>query len=65
MFVIAAPDHQVPMQDNPDQHIQAAPADPVDVPDTSYYRRRIASGELLRAKAKPTGAKQPAKETIG
>jgi len=64
MFVIAAPGHQVPMQENPDEHIGAAPADPINVPDTSYYRRRIASGELLRAKAKPPGAKQPAKEPV-
>lgn len=63
MYVVAAPGHRVPMSASPLEHIEPAPAEPVEVPDISYYRRRIAAGELLRAKAKRTGAKQPAQES--
>ncbi|MGE8350136.1 MAG: hypothetical protein ACN6P5_06210 [Pseudomonas protegens] len=58
MHVIAAPGQQVPMEGDPYQYIGDQP---VDVPDTSYYRRRLAAGELLAAK-KPRSAKQPAQE---
>ena len=61
MHVVAAPGHQVPMQDNPFTYIQAAPAEAVEVPDTSYYRRRVAAGELLLVKPPRISAKQPAK----
>jgi len=63
MYVIAAPGHRVPMQGSAHEHIEPAPAEPVEVPDTSYYRRRIAAGELLRVRAKRTGAKQTAQES--
>jgi hypothetical protein len=64
MHVIAAPGHRVPMELDPRQHIDAAPADSVDVPDTSYYRRRIAANELLRAKKPRGSAKQPAQDSV-
>ncbi|MFK3641404.1 DUF2635 domain-containing protein [Pseudomonas protegens] len=59
MHVIAAPGQQVPMEGDPYQYIGDEPDKAVDVPDTSYYRRRLAAGELLAAK-KPRSAKQPA-----
>lgn len=62
MHVIAAPGHRVPMESDPYSHIDVT--EPVDVPDTSYYRRRMASGELLPAKKQRNGAKQPAQEPV-
>ncbi|MDG9808575.1 DUF2635 domain-containing protein [Pseudomonas juntendi] len=59
MLVTAAPGHRVPMAEDPRKYIEAAPADSVEVPDNSYYQRRLASGELV--KAKPSGAKPTAK----
>ncbi|WP_374684455.1 DUF2635 domain-containing protein [Pseudomonas sp. 18.1.10] len=61
MRVVAAPGHRVPMQEDPHQHIGDAEA--VEVADTSYYRRRIAAGELLTAKKPRGGAKQPVQES--
>lgn len=61
MHVIAAPGHRVPTEDNPYQYIEETEA--VDVPDTSYYRRRVATGELLTAKKARGSAKQPAQES--
>jgi hypothetical protein len=52
------------MEKDPHQHIEAAPADSVEVPDTSYYRRRIATGELLIGKRSRSSAKQPAQEPV-
>lgn len=46
MRVTAAVGLQVPFEDEPRKHITHDLAQPVDVPDTSYYRRRVASGEL-------------------
>lgn len=59
MQVIAAPGHQVPRQDDPQTYI--GDTEPVDVPDTSYYRRRITAGELLPSKKTRGSAKDPAK----
>lgn len=59
MLVNAAPGHRVPRADNPRQYIECAPEEPVEVPDNSYYHRRVASGELVEVK--PSGAKQAAK----
>ena len=56
MQVTAAPGHRVPRADDPRKYIEG---DPVDVPENSYYQRRIASGELLEVK--PSGAKPAAK----
>ncbi|TWC21106.1 MULTISPECIES: hypothetical protein [unclassified Pseudomonas] len=51
MLVIAT-EHPVPLMPvvgHPGTgHIQPDPAEPVDVPEHSYYLRRIASGELKR-----------------
>lgn len=46
MRVTAAEGLQVPYETEPRKHITHNPAEPVVVPDTSYYRRRVASGEL-------------------
>ncbi len=50
MHVIAAPGIQVPKEDKPRDYITDTQA--VDVPDTAYYRRRIADGDLLPAPVK-------------
>lgn len=62
MLVTAAPGNRVPMAGEPRKFIEHAPDEPVDVPDNSYYQRRIASGELV--KAKPRGANPAAKRAI-
>lgn len=46
MRVIAAPGLRVPLEGKARQFIEHDPDQPVDVPDTPYYRRRLASGEL-------------------
>lgn len=61
MHVVAAPGLRVPMESDPRAQIDPVPAEAVEVPDTSYYRRRLASGELLLAKKVRSGAKEPAK----
>ena len=61
MHVKAAPGHRVPTEEDPYKYIEDAKA--VDVPDTSYYRRRVATGELLTAKKARGSAKQPAQES--
>lgn len=61
MHVVAAPGLRVPMESDPHKQIDEPPADAVDVPDTSYYRRRLASGELLPAKKPRGSAKETAK----
>jgi Txe/YoeB family toxin of Txe-Axe toxin-antitoxin module len=49
------------MEKDPLQYIEGA--EPVDVPDTSYYRRRMAAEELLVSEKQTRGsAKQAAKE---
>jgi hypothetical protein len=59
MLVTAAPGNRVPVAGEPRKFIEHAPDEPVEVPDNSYYQRRIASGELVEAK--PRGAKPTAK----
>lgn len=44
--VVAAPGLQVPHEKNPRTYVEAKA---VDVPDTAYYRRRLAFGELVLA----------------
>ncbi|WNJ87115.1 hypothetical protein [Pseudomonas canadensis] len=62
MRVIAAPGHRVPMEKDPFKYIEGNEG--VEVPDTSYYRRRLAAEELLvPEKQSRPGAKQVAKET--
>ena len=59
MRVIAA-EHPVPMPPTADQpeggFVKPAPAEPVEVPEDSYYLRRVATGELLRAEDSPAPA---------
>lgn len=47
MRVTAAPELRVPMEGQTRKFIDHAPDKPVDVPDNSYYRRRVAAGELV------------------
>lgn len=54
MKVVAAKGTKCPMEDNPRQYINDT--DPVEVPDTIYYRRLINDGSLLGVSAK--GAKK-------
>jgi len=61
MRVKAAPGHRVPKEEDPYKYIEDTKT--VDVPDTSYYRRRVATGELLTAENPRGGAKQPAQES--
>lgn len=44
MLVKAAAGVLVPMEDHPRRYIDDTPA---DVPDTAYYRRRMADGDLI------------------
>lgn len=59
MLVTAAPGHRVPRADDPRKYIECAPAEPTEVPDNSFYQRRIASGELVEVN--PSDARQAAK----
>lgn len=61
MRVIAAPGHRVPTEEDPYKYITETKA--VDVPDTSYYRRRLVTDELLPAEKTRGSAKQPAQES--
>ncbi|MCY1390141.1 hypothetical protein D3C76_300680 [compost metagenome] len=66
MHVIAAPGLRVPREDDPRKHIDEHTAQ--DVPETSYYQRRVAAGELLTAPEPATdeaqgSAKRNAKRT--
>lgn len=67
---VIATEHPVPLMPGDGQpstdKILPAPADPVDVPEHSYYLRRIASGELKQvdestANSMKSGAKDSAK----
>lgn len=67
---VIATEHPVPLRPEDAQpekgHIQPAPAEPMTVPEHSYYLRRIASGELKRveesaATSTKGSAKTPAK----
>ena len=69
---VIATEHPVPLMPVPGQpdegHIQPEPAEPVTVPEHSYYLRRIASGELKRVDESAVtstkgGAKTSAKGT--
>lgn len=54
--VIAAPGTRCPMEGRPREYITDTAA--VEVPDTTYYRRLLADGSLMRATA---GNKKEAK----
>ncbi|WP_164273396.1 DUF2635 domain-containing protein [Stenotrophomonas sp. B1-1] len=62
--VIAAPGLRVPREDNPRTYIEGKA---VDVPDTTYYRRRLASGELVieQAQVAPIDSKSGAPASKG
>lgn len=62
--VIAAPGLRVPREDNPRTYIDGKA---VDVPDTTYYRRRLATGELQieQAQDAPIDSKSSAPATKG
>jgi hypothetical protein len=62
MRVTATAGLRVPLEGKARQFIEHDPGKPVDVPDTSYYRRRLAAGELIEvAEAASVGAKKTAK----
>ena len=44
MYVEAADGLRVPMEEHPRRYIEETP---VHVPDTAYYRRRMADGDLI------------------
>lgn len=50
MRVQAAPGLQCPKEDNPKQYIGE---EPVEVPDTAYYRRMLDDESLVLAPEKP------------
>jgi hypothetical protein len=50
MIVKAAPGLKVPREDKPREYITEA--SPVDVPESAYYLRRLADGDLVQAPAK-------------
>lgn len=54
MLVKAAPGLQVPMENNPKKLI--TDSDPVDVPETIYYRRLRDDGSLVDGKIGKTKA---------
>jgi hypothetical protein len=55
MLVTAASGHRVPRAEKPRTYIECAPDEPVDVPDTSYYRRRVEAGELVQVRRVEAG----------
>lgn len=56
--VIAAPGLNVPREENPRTYISTTPT---HVPDTTYYRRRLATGELLTPDAEQAADVAPTK----
>lgn len=50
MKVKAAPGIKVPKEDKPREYI--TDAEVVDLPDTAYYLRRVAEGDLIETKKK-------------
>lgn len=53
-LVVAAPGRRVPFEDAPRRSI--TPERPVAVPDTAYYRRRMADGDLKEVPSPVTAA---------
>lgn len=49
MKVIAAPGIKVPMEEKPRDYV--TDIDAMDVPESAYYLRRIADGDLLLVKS--------------
>lgn len=48
MRVTAALGLRVPKEENPRQYIKHDPQSPVELPDSSYYLRRLQAGELVQ-----------------
>ena len=48
MLVLSAPSTCTPMETNPREYI--TDTNPLDVPDTTYYRRLLDDGSLVLAK---------------
>ena len=60
MKVKAAPGIKVPMEDKPREYITDTPPEGeqgFDVPETAYYLRRIADGDLVIVKVTTKGVK--------
>ena len=60
MKVKATPGIKVPMEDKPREYITDTPPEGeqgFDVPDSAYYLRRIADGDLVIVKQNAKGAK--------
>ena len=57
MLVTATPGLKVPREDKPRVYITEAA--PVEVPESAYYLRRLAEGDLVRAEVAPPKAKTP------
>lgn len=56
MRVLAAPGINVPLEDHPRQYITDTAPDgesAFTVPDSAYYLRRVADGDLVEVAAKP------------
>jgi hypothetical protein len=60
MLIIAAPGLKVPKETRPRDYI--TDAQPVEVPDTAYYRRRLADGDLRPVEPQPA---EPTTKTKG
>ena len=52
MLVKATGELKVPREDNARRYIESTP---VEVPETTYYIRRIMDGDLVRVSSAPTG----------
>ncbi|RQZ74800.1 MULTISPECIES: DUF2635 domain-containing protein [Burkholderia] len=57
MKVIAKAGLRVPVQGKPRKYI--AGPDPVEVPETAYYLRRVSDGDLLLQDAEPAATSAP------
>lgn len=57
MKVLSAPGTGCPREDDPRKHIPDS-GEPVDVPNTMYYRRLVTEGSLIVPKSQ-TGSRRP------
>lgn len=55
MLVKASAGLKVPQEEKPREYI--TDAEPVDVPETAYYMRRLSDGDLVLAEPAPDKAK--------
>lgn len=61
MLVRASPGLKVPKEEQPRDYVEGA--EPVLVPDSAYYRRRVADGDLIVVPEMDTETPVPAKKT--